>query len=257
MKRCFALFLLLMMLLPTGGLAEQTEDDAALSAWTDAVAPAAAAEYVARVNTVLTQQGSAHQIAPCYEAYETYVSYGLDDADLPLHFSLELLLENGSITSLTLRMDTLSDFSTIGAALLHAASPETISFLDAFTAVDAYAELADSLIKSDSVSSFEEKIVLTQGEYTRIYGAFYPNQYHDNANWLQLTVIFPLSGSSGRLWTDGMPTSPEEDADTTDNTDSDEISGYFPYDGYNENHLEIFPQPTPEPDSAAMEPNSF
>lgn len=255
MKRWFTLFLLLMLLLPMGSVAVHAED-VDMDTVSDTVVPPVVLDYIARVNTVLTQQGSTHQFAPCYEAYDTYVSYGLDDAELPLHFSLELLLENGNITSLTLRMDTLSDFSVLGATLVHAASPETIVFSDAFTAVDAYVSLANSLITTDSISSFEEQVILTQGEYTRIYGAFYPNQYHDNANWLQLTIVFPLSGSSGQLWTDGSPTAPE-DEETPESTDSDEISGYFPYDGYNENHLEIFPQPTPEPDSAAMEPNSF
>lgn len=255
MKRWFTLFLLLMMLLPMGSVAVHAED-VGIDAVSDTVVPSVVLDYIARVNTVLTQQGSAHQITPCYEAYDTYVSYGLDDAELPLHFSLELLLENGNITSLTLRMDTLSDFSVLGAALVHAASPETIVFSDAFTAVDAYVSLANSLITTDSISSFEEQVILTQGEYTRIYGAFYPNQYHDNANWLQLTIVFPLTGSSGQLWTDGSPTALENE-ETPESTDNDEISGYFPYDGYNENHLEIFPQPTPEPDSAAMEPNSF
>ena len=34
----------------------------------------------------------------------------------------------------------------------------------------------------------------------------------------------------------------------------DEISGYFPFDGFQDSHLEVFVTPTPEPDSAAMEP---
>ena len=40
----------------------------------------------------------------------------------------------------------------------------------------------------------------------------------------------------------------------TPDPDGDEISGYFPFDGFQDSHLEVFVTPTPEPDSAAMEP---
>ena len=51
--------------------------------------------------------------------------------------------------------------------------------------------------------------------------AYYPNQYHDNANWMQLTIIFPQPGSvdGGLLLNnDAGPTA-------TPDPDGDEISG--------------------------------
>lgn len=213
-------------------------------------------DYMALVNETLTAQGSTTQVDVCYECYETYASLGLNGAELPIHSTIELTLSGDGITSAVLRMDSLTGFAEVGAALVYASNPAHISLAEALSAVQGYVQQAQNLITADSISSFEEQVLLTQGLQTRLYGAFYPNQYHDNYNWMQLTIVFPLPDSAeDGLFVAVTDAPAEEGSASTD--DPDEISGYFPFDGYGENHLEIFPMATPEPDSAAMEPNSF
>jgi hypothetical protein len=92
--------------------------------------------------------------------------------------------------------------------------------------------------------SFEENVVALQGSQPRAYFAYYPNQYGDGKSWLQMTLIFarPGSNEAGLALADATP---------APNTD-EEYEGYFSQDNYT--HLEVFASPTPEPDSAAMEP---
>ena len=154
------------------------------------------------------------------------------------------------ITSLVLRMDNLTNFALIGGALVQQTSPNSITLDEAVSAVQAYVRKVQESNGNGVVESFEEQPILSQGTQTRLYGAYYPNQYHDNANWMQLTIIFPQPGSvdGGLLLNnDAGPTA-------TPDPDGDEISGYFPFDGFQDSHLEVFVTPTPEPDSAAMEP---
>ena len=153
-------------------------------------------------------------------------------------------------SGLVLRMDNLTNFALIGGALVQQTSPNSITLDEAVSAVQAYVRKVQESNVNGVVESFEEQPILSQGTQTRLYGAYYPNQYHDNANWMQLTIIFPQPGSvdGGLLLNnDAGPTA-------TPDPDGDEISGYFPFDGFQDSHLEVFVTPTPEPDSAAMEP---
>ena len=181
-------------------------------------------DYIRRVNETLVSSG-AGKIDPCYELYPTFAS-------------------------LVLRMDNLTNFALIGGALAQQTSPNSITLDEAVSAVQAYVRKVQESNGNGVVESFEEQPILSQGTQTRLYGAYYPNQYHDNANWMQLTIIFPQPGSvdGGLLLNnDAGPTA-------TPDPDGDEISGYFPFDGFQDSHLEVFVTPTPEPDSAAMEP---
>ena len=80
-----------------------------------------------------------------------------------------------------------------------------------------------------------------------VYYAYYPNQYSDGVDWIQMTIIFPLSG----YW-DGIGIGKGETAtkgpDTYSGADQG-YEGYFSRDDYS--HYEYFTTPTPEPDSAA------
>lgn len=206
-------------------------------------------DYIRRVNETLISSG-AGKIDPCYELYPTFASLGLDGAEFAQHAEITVNMNATGITSLVLRMDNLTNFALIGAALVQQTSPNSITLDEAVSAVQAYVRKVQESNGNGVVESFEEQPILSQGTQTRLYGAYYPNQYHDNANWMQLTIIFPQPGSvdGGLLLNnDAGPTA-------TPDPDGDEISGYFPFDGFQDSHLEVFVTPTPEPDSAAMEP---
>ncbi len=208
-------------------------------------------EYVSRVNDDLLQAG-AGQLAPCYELYPTFASLGLNSAELPEHAEITVTMNDGGIVSLVLRMDSTSSFAQIGGALVHETSPDVISLDSAVAAVQSYVLRAQTLNDGGNAASFEETVSELQGSQTRIYGAYYLNQYGDGISWIQLTIIFPLAGSEGGLLTVETVVPTEEPDNSTG--EGDEISGYYPYDGFQDNHLEVFPSDTPEPDSAAMEP---
>lgn len=206
-------------------------------------------DYIRRVNETLISSG-AGKIDPCYELYPTFASLGLDGAELAQHAEITVNMNATGITSLVLRMDNLTNFALIGGALVQQTSPNSITLDEAVSAVQAYVRKVQESNGNGVIASFEEQPILSQGTQTRLYGAYYPNQYHDNANWMQLTIIFPQPGSvdGGLLLNnDAGPTA-------TPDPDGDEISGYFPFDGFQDSHLEVFVTPTPEPDSAAMEP---
>lgn len=206
-------------------------------------------DYIQRVNETLASSG-AGRIDPCYELYPTFASLGLNGAEFAQHAEVSVIMNTAGITSLVLRMDSLANFAQIGGALVQQTSPESITLNEAVSAVNAYVLRVQESNLNGAVVSFEEQVVLAQGAQTRIYGAYYPNQYHDNANWMQLTIIFPQPGSvDGGLLLDN-----EAGPTATPDPDGDEISGYFPFDGFQDSHLEYFTTPTPEPDSAAMEP---
>ena len=206
-------------------------------------------DYIRCVNETLISSG-AGKIDPCYELYPTFASLGLNGAEFAQHAEITVNMNATGITSLVLRMDNLTSFALIGGALVQQTSPNSITLDEAVSAVQAYVRKVQESNGNGVVESFEEQPILSQGTQTRLYGAYYPNQYHDNANWMQLTIIFPQPGSvdGGLLLNnDAGPTA-------TPDPDGDEISGYFPFDGFQDSHLEVFVTPTPEPDSAAMEP---
>lgn len=203
-------------------------------------------DYIRRVNETLVSSG-AGKIDPCYELYPTFASLGLNGAEFAQHAEITVNMNATGITSLVLRMDNLTSFALIGGALVQQTSPNSITLDEAVSAVQAYVRKVQESNGNGVVESFEEQPILSQGTQTRLYGAYYPNQYHDNANWMQLTIIFPQPGSvdGGLLLNnDAGPTA-------TPDPDGDEISGYFPFDGFQDSHLEVFVTPTPEPDSAA------
>lgn len=192
--------------------------------------------YIQGVNeTLLTL--SAGQIDVLYECYPSFATFGRNGAELPDDFEMMIERDEAGLTGLTLRMTDLTAFVAVAAACIHQASPEAISLTEAMASAQGYVNLA----LASPEDSFEETIYPAQGEQPRIYGAYYPNQYHDRRNWMQLTLIFALPGSGDQgLLVVATPAPPEP------------TEGYFPYDGYND-HLSVYTSPTPEPDSAAME----
>ncbi len=251
--RICALLLMLLLLAVNAAAAQSIDWDTAagqdLSAYP---AVTQMKEYISHTNEDLLKLGTG-QIAPCYELYPTFASLGLNDAELPEHAEITVTMDAGGIVSLVLRMDSMTSFAEIGGALVHETSPDTIPLESAVAAVQSYVIRAQTLNEGGNAASFEETVSELQGSQTRIYGAYYLNQYGDGINWIQLTIIFPQAGSEGGGLLTVETVVPTEEPDNSTG-EGDEISGYYPYDGFQDNHLEVFPSDTPEPDSAAMEP---
>ena len=139
-------------------------------------------------------------------------------------------------------------FALVAAACIHASSPNAISLGTASAIAGAYAAVLRGDLQAELESpetamthSFSEEVNETQGSQPRAYFAYYPNQYSDGRNWLQMTLVFarPGSAEAGVIVPGATPAPEMQDG------------VWISQDNYS--HLEIFVTPTPEPDSAAME----
>ncbi len=236
MKKLAALLLCLMLL--TTAIAE--------IAWPTSLTSGQARlrSYVEDVNLTLTQLGGG-TIDMQYELYSTFASMGMNGADAPETVEMYFLLGDAGLHSLTLRICDADQFETVAAACL-ASSSSAISVDSARELTAKYAAVMrkDQANPDAMTHSFEEDVIDLQGSQPRAYFAYYPNQYGDGKSWLQMTLIFARPGSEDA----GLGLA---DATPAPNTD-EEYEGYFSQDNYT--HLEVFATPTPEPDSAAMEP---
>ena len=243
MKKLAAL-LLCILLLAALALADMTWPAALTSG------QAALRHYVDQVNLLLTQ-ANAGVIDMQYELYSTFASLGMNGEETPESAEIYFLLGDQGMHSLTLRMNDPDRFAQTAAACLASASP-AITLEDAMKLTAPYADVlrkdlqARQSAPNDAMThSFEEDVNDLQGSQPRAYFAYYPNQYGDGVHWLQMTLIFARPGSTDAGVAIGGVTPPPSTGDV-------EYEGFFSQDNYM--HLEIFVTPTPEPDSAAMEP---
>lgn len=215
--------------------------------------------YVEHVNAALATMG-AGTIDVAYEVYSGFASLGMDGVVMPddpnalftKEVEMYFLMSDEGLYSLTLRASDIDRFAAIAAACLHAASPEYITLESALTTTERYTAIAHSDAANRAVDpksithGYEEEVEESplQGDSPRAYFAYYPDQYGDEVNWLQMTLIFQRPGSQGGSLVVGGATPPPQ-------TEDEEYEGYFSQDNYD--HMETFATPTPEPDSAAME----
>ena len=239
MKR-FATLLLVLMMTLTSALAEltwpapQSEGQKALQS------------YVEQVNLNLAAQGLP-QVNSIFEHYATFATMGVtgaDNAEVPEGVEMTFLMVDEGVKRLQLRVSDFSRFAQIAAACIQAASPAAIALAEAQADPAKYVQRAQGA----PYTAFEDEIDEQQGASLRAYYAYYPDQYFDGVNWLQLTLIFPLPGSADA----GLAVTPEPEAAPQDS--DDEMYGTNTYFDEDFEHLEIFLTPTPEPDSAANEP---
>lgn len=214
--------------------------------------------FVSDANVALAAL-NAGQIDMVYELYPAFASLGMNGRDIPDVFSGEpalplemyFTLTDEGLHMLQLRLSEPERFAEIAAACLYASSPAYIGVEQALSVTQYYEDLVLKDIAAfrasgnDSTlrSSFEEPVEELQGVQPRAYFAYWPDQYGDGTDWVQMTLVFPRPGTEGgKLITVSVTPAPTED---------DMYEGYFSKDSYN--HLEVFVTPTPEPDSAAME----
>jgi len=244
MVRKFLALLAAFVLLCTGG-------SLAAPVWPeDTVGQTVLKEYVSQVNIFLIEQGEVG-INSLFEAYSGFETFGITefpDAETPEKVEITAKLFQESINSIEVRVSELSRFPRIAAAFIQALSPDTTTRAQALqTPTDRMRQAAGA-----PENSFEDQPEILNGEVPYIYYAYYPNQYHDGINWIQMTVIFPLEG----YWNGNGFSTGDQNSQTPD-----DWSGQDPdYEGSNidddYSHYEFFVTPTPEPDSAAAE-NDF
>ena len=203
--------------------------------------------YLETANRFLVEMGEPG-LNSLFEAYPGLVIFGITDlpgAEVPEGVEITARLFAASINSLEVRVSDFSRFPRIAAAFLQALSPEEISREEA---LKVPTERMQKAAKAPG-DSFEDPVEELNGTVPYVYYAYYPDQYHDGVNWLQMTVIFPLEGS----WDGEEILTGEEETRAPDTWSGlpEEYEGYDPEDDYV--HYEVFVSPTPEPDSAAAE----
>lgn len=238
MKRLIALLLVLMMTLSLA-LAElswpalTTRGQEALKA------------YVELVNQNLTNQGLT-PVNSLFELYSGFATMGItaaDDADFAEDVEMTFFLSGDSVQSLQLRVSDKGRFIAIASACIQASSPSAMTLQSAQKEPAAYIQQ----ILAAPYTAFESAVNAAAGDVPRTYYAYYPNQYSDGVDWLQVTIVFARPGSSGAP----VMITPVPVRDNFDEDDDVMYGRNTVSDDYT--HFEVFFSPTPEPDSAAME----
>lgn len=203
--------------------------------------------YITKVNEILSDHGET-EVNTLFELYEKVAELGITaapDAEIPEGVEITVYLYYDSINRLQLRVNEPARFPAIAAAFLQGVDPSS-PWAQVLKIPSEKAQKA----ASGPANSFEDEVEELNGTAPRAYYAYYPDQYHDGNNWIQLTIVFPLA----EYMDDGAQVITGETAtkapDTYSGNDA-EYEGYFSGDDYK--HLEVFTTPTPEPDSAAAE----
>lgn len=203
-------------------------------------------EYISRVNDnllVMSQQ-PVNAMFECYTGFATLGITAFDDALTPEKVELTFTLYQDRLNTLQLRVSTLEQFSAIAASCIQAVSPDAATLQDCLKEPERYMKKA----LKNPANSFEDPVDPLNGPTPRAYYAYYPNQYSDGVNWLQLTLVFPLSGLDAQGGVSATETPPPGSMSYYDDNTETGYEGYG-YDGGT--HFEVFTTATPEPDSAA------
>lgn len=184
-----------------------------------------------------------------FASYKTGADFGITDqpdAEIPEGVEFHAELYTDSINNITLRVSNTDRFTVVAGCLLKAISPEQADEND----VSDIPRQKAAVAKNDPLDSFEEPVTDLNGTVVRTYYAYYPNQYYDGTDWMQLTVYFPIAGYEDAIWSVINDPQATKGPDTYSDHDA-EYDGYFSKDNYT--HYEVFVTATPEPDSAAAD----
>ncbi len=218
------------------------------------------ATYIANVNEFLAENGEL-ELNRIFDEQNTVVELGItsSDEDYEPDVVVDIYLRYDSLHYLVLRVNDTDRFPQIAGAFLRALNPQTMTQDESLAAPIKRANKA-AANPNDSFSDHEFDIYadkeqeILNGEKPQSFYAYFPNQYHNGENWLQLMIIFPLQG----YWNEETGVINDEDAPKGQDRDSDqdkEYDGYYAIDDYE--HLRVFTTATPEPDSAAAEYDEF
>lgn len=216
--------------------------------------------YIGNVNDFLAENGEM-ELNRIFDETNTVVELGItsSDEDYEPDIVVDIYLRYDSLHYLVLRVNSTDRFPAVAGAFLRALNPQTMTQAESLAAPTKRAKKAAEN-PNDSFSDHEFDIYadkeqeILNGEKPQSFYAYFPNQYHNGENWLQLMIIFPLKG----YWNEEDGVINNEDAPKGQDRDSDqdkEYDGYYALDDYE--HLRVFTTATPEPDSAAAEYDEF
>ena len=247
-KRICALLLILLLLMTGSSFAD-------LKLYDKTPAQKMLATYITNVNSFLEENGEA-ALNRVFDQQNTVVELGITDSDEDFEpdVVVDIYLRYDTLHYLVLRVNSTERFPAVAGAFLRALNPMTMSRAESLKkpterAKKAAANPQDSFADHEFDIYAEKDQEILNGEKPQTFYAYYPDQYHNNENWLQLMIIFPLKG----YWSEETGVINDQDTKGMDR-DSDmdaEYDGYYASDDYE--HLRIFTTPTPEPDSAAAE----
>ncbi len=201
--------------------------------------------YVELADGFLVEYGEG-RVNSLFEAYTGFAVFGITDqpdAEMPEGVEITARLYTDSINSVEIRVNDAARFPRVAAAYIRALTPDTVSKDEALKVPTRRARQA----LDQPGTSFEDNVESLNGTVPCLYYAYYPNQYADGVNWMQLTIIFPLPG----CW-DGSATLTGETVTRGPDTysgNAEDYEGYYSQDDYL--HYEVFVTNTPEPDSPA------
>lgn len=206
--------------------------------------------YLDNVNAFLAEAGE-FEVNTVFDQTNDVTELGISDSGVMesaenANVTVTVYLYTDCINSLLLRVNDTARFPALASAFLRALNPKTMTREEALEVPTARARTA----AADPQNSFRETVEELNGTVPRTYYAYYPNQYHDNVNWIQLTIIFPMDG----FWDEenGIITGdPATKAPSSDEDQDAGYEGYYSQDDYE--HYEFFTTPTPEPESPAGE----
>ena len=203
--------------------------------------------YIDHVNTYLTKAGE-QPVNRLFEMYPGFAVLGITgeaDAETPEDVEITVTMSHDLLTKIQVRVSDVSRFPAIAGGMINALYGQNMTFDEACDIPAKRAERA----KAEPANSFEEPVEEMNGTIPRFYYAYYPNQYRDGVNWIQLTIVMPMDSS----WDGNGMVIGEENIRGVDAESgvSEDYEGYYSEDDYS--HFEVFSTATPEPDSAAAE----
>ena len=203
--------------------------------------------YIESANGILKEQGEI-PVNSLFEMYNGFAVLGItqeSDAETPEGVEITVRMYYDSLDILELRVSDITRFPVIASALIEAMYGDYTPGEKLLAIPAARAEQA----AEEPSRSFEEPLDDMNGTMPRIYYAYFPDQYRDGVNWIQMTIVFPMAGAwDGESILLGQT---EEKGVDPDSGVSEDYEGYYSSDDYS--HYEFFTTPTPEPDSAAAE----
>lgn len=218
------------------------------------------AAYIENVNGFLAENGES-EFNRIFDQQNTVVELGITafDDDYEPDVVVDIYLRYDSLYYLVLRVNSPERFPAVAGALIRALNPNTMTKEESLKnpterAGKAAANPQNSFSDHEFDIYAETEQEILNGEKPQTFYAYFPNQYHNGENWLQLMIIFPMKGywneETGVLNDGDTPKGEDRDADQ-----DAEYDGYYAADGYE--HLRVFTTATPEPDSAAAEYDDF
>lgn len=248
-KKIATLLLALTMIMTAGGSLAEAE------LWDKTPAQRELKNYIANVNRFLLENGE-EEINNIFYQADDVVEMGVTmaaNAYIPEHVDVTVYMHSDDIHYLLLRVDDAARFPRIAAAFLRALNPDAMTQEQSLKtptekAAKALKAPADSFEDVEFDKYNDRNVEIMNGVKPQTYYAYFPNQYSDHINWMQMMIIFPLA----EYWNaeNGIITESGDDSKAYRDNDWDSrYDGYFSQDAYT--HYEDYATPTPEPDSAA------